>query len=45
MNKQPAIPSLLNLMAQKIRIVDQRPMYVCVHDDRSRAEVFLRESY
>ncbi|HMS85509.1 MAG TPA: hypothetical protein PKD12_17845 [Nitrospira sp.] len=37
-----SLPSRRNHITQKVRIADQRTLYVSVHDDPSPAEVFLR---
>ncbi len=42
MSQRVAIPSRRNHITQKLRIADQRTLYISVHDDSSPAEVFLR---
>lgn len=37
-----SLPSRRNHITQKVRIADQRTLYISVHDDPSPAEVFLR---
>jgi hypothetical protein len=37
-----ALPTRRNHITQKVRIADQRTLYISVHDDAQPAEVFLR---
>lgn len=38
----PCPPTRRNHITQKVRIADQRTLYISVHDDAQPAEVFLR---
>jgi len=42
MNQRLALPSRRNHITQKVRIGNQRTLYISVHDDPSPAEIFLR---
>jgi hypothetical protein len=37
-----ALPSRRNHITQKVRIADQRTLYISVHDNEHPAEIFLR---
>jgi len=41
-NDRRALPARRNHITQKVRIADQRTLYISVHDDDRPAEVFLR---
>ena len=42
MSPRLALPNRRNHITQKVRIADQRTLYISVHDDQHPAEVFLR---
>jgi ribonucleoside-diphosphate reductase alpha chain len=42
MSTRLALPSCRNHITQKVRIADQRTLYISVHDDPTPAEIFLR---
>lgn len=42
MNQRVALPSRRHHITQKVRIADQRTLYISVHDDQAPAEIFLR---
>ena len=42
MSQRVALPYRRNHITQKIRIANQRTLYISVHDDPSSAELFLR---
>lgn len=42
MSTRLALPNRRNHVTQKVRIADQRTLYLSVHDDAHPAEVFLR---
>jgi ribonucleoside-diphosphate reductase alpha chain len=42
MSTRLALPNRRNHITQKVRIADQRTLYLSVHDDAQPAEVFLR---
>ena len=42
MSTRLALPSRRNHITQKVRIANQRTLYISVHDDPSPAEIFLR---
>jgi hypothetical protein len=37
-----SLPARHNHITQKVRIADQRTLYLCIHDDAHPAEIFLR---
>ena len=42
MSKRRPLPNRRNHITQKVRISDQRTLYISVHDDDQPAEIFLR---
>ena len=42
MSTRLTLPSRRNHITQKVRIANQRTLYISVHDDPSPAEIFLR---
>jgi len=42
MSVRLTLPSRRHHITQKVRIADQRTLYISVHDDASPAEIFLR---
>ena len=42
MSTRLALPNRRNHITQKVRIADQRTLYLSVHDDTRPAEIFLR---
>jgi len=42
MSTRLALPSRRNYITQKVRIANQRTLYISVHADPSPAEIFLR---
>jgi len=42
MSTRLALPTRRNHITQKVRIADQRTLYLSVHDDAQPTEVFLR---
>ncbi len=42
MSDRLALPAHRHHITQKVRIADQRTLYISVHDDKHPAEVFLR---
>jgi ribonucleoside-diphosphate reductase alpha chain len=42
MSERITLPSRRNHITQKVRIADQRTLYISVHDDSCPAEIFLR---
>jgi ribonucleoside-diphosphate reductase alpha chain len=42
MSTRLALPNRRNHTTQKVRIADQRTLYISVHDDEQPAEIFLR---
>ena len=42
MSTRLVLPTRRNHITQKVRIADQRTLYISVHDDAQPAEVFLR---
>jgi hypothetical protein len=41
MRTRLALPARRHHIIQKVRIADQRTLYISVHDDASPAEIFL----
>jgi hypothetical protein len=42
MSTRLALPTRQNHITQKVRIADQRTIYISVHNDEQPAEIFLR---